>query len=175
MRESIDKVYLKSEGGFEDLYNTYFDQAMRTANIIMKDEYLAADAVQETFLRVYKHIESYDDTKSFLAWFNTILINECRRGLKKSNKVTYIETYQEEHLIIQGFKEEWECQETLKVVLDELEEGMKIPIILKYIQDLKIIEIAEIMSLNVNTVKSRLLVARNKLRKIYTKRNKEVQ
>lgn len=67
MRESIDKVYLKSEGGFEDLYNTYFDQAMRTANIIMKDEHLAADAVQETFLRVYKHIESYDDTKSFLA------------------------------------------------------------------------------------------------------------
>ncbi|MBU3811619.1 MAG: RNA polymerase sigma factor [Candidatus Niameybacter stercoravium] len=175
MRESIDKAYLKSEGGFEDLYHTYFDRAMRTAKIIMQDEHLAADAVQETFLRVYKHIESYDDTKSFSAWFNTILINECKRGLKKSNKVTYIEAYQDEQLITQECKEQWERQETLKAVLDELEEGMKIPIILKYIQDLKITEIAEIMSLNVNTVKSRLLVARNKLRKIYTKWDKEVQ
>lgn len=169
----ITREALKMKNGFESVYNHYFDSAMRIAKAILKDESLAADAVQETFLRVYRNSDTYDEERSFSAWFNTILINECKRVLEKRKRITYLTEYEEKDGI--RWNEEWEVKYTLETLLEELEDKIKIPIMLKYLQGLKIEEIAQSMDLNPNTVKSRLAFGRNKLREFYTKFYKEVQ
>ena len=73
---SITRNELKIKNGFESVYNHYFDSSMRIAKVILKDESLVADAVQEIFLRVYRNSDTYDEERSFIAWFNTSLINE---------------------------------------------------------------------------------------------------
>lgn len=160
---------------FESFYNTYFDRAMRTAYGIVRDENLAADAVQEAFIRVYRNQGSYDPDKSLAAWFNAILINECKRVMAKAHKVVYLESYQEHVLVDEGWCEKWDQKKEVQELLGTLDDKIKIPIILKYIQDLKVEEIAELMHVNPNTIKSRLLFGRNKLRQIYEKWYKEVK
>ena len=44
---------------------------------------MAKDAVQETFIRVYRQISSYNPELPFDPWFYRILTNECLRLLKK--------------------------------------------------------------------------------------------
>lgn len=170
---SITREELKMKSGFESVYNHYFDSAMRIAKAILKDESLAADAVQETFLRVYRNSDTYDEERSFSAWFNTILINECKRVLEKRKHITYLTEYEDKDAT--SWNEEWEVKYTVENILEELEDKIKIPIVLKYIQGLKVEEIAQSMDLNPNTVKSRLAFGRNKLREFYTKFYKEVQ
>ena len=80
----ICKVKSGDRKAFEELYNLYADQGLRTALAITKNKSNAADAVQETFIRVYNNIKSFDETKPFKPWFYKILINECNRLLSKT-------------------------------------------------------------------------------------------
>lgn len=177
MVEEIDYgTLLKTKTGFSIIYDLYFDKALRTAKAILKSESLAADAVQETFIRIYKNSNQYDRSKSFKAWFNTILINECRRILEKEKKVTYLNEWQQEKKVEDiwhnGTQKELEdniivSNMVIGSMLEQLEDKIRIPLILKYLQDMKIDEIAKVMGLNGNTVKSRLSSGRNKLRQLY--------
>ena len=84
-KELLEKVKNKDKKAFEELYNIYSEYALRVAFAVTKDKSNAADAVQETFIRVYKYIDGYDINKPFKTWFYNILINECNRILSKSN------------------------------------------------------------------------------------------
>ncbi len=55
----------KTKEGFELLYKRYSPGAVRTAIMILGNEHLAADAVQETFIRVYINLDKFDTTKPF--------------------------------------------------------------------------------------------------------------
>ena len=79
----ISKVKSGDKKAFEELYNIYAEQALRTAMAITKNKASAADAVQEAFIRVYNNINSFDESKPFSPWFYKILVNECNRLLSK--------------------------------------------------------------------------------------------
>ena len=52
--------------------------ALAAAGEILGNSAQAEDAVQETFVRLIRHRDQYDDSKPFLPWFYTILRNVCR-------------------------------------------------------------------------------------------------
>jgi RNA polymerase sigma factor (sigma-70 family) len=52
------------------------------ATVVTKSRANTADAVQETFIRVYDHIDRFDPAKAFKPWFYRILLNECNRLMK---------------------------------------------------------------------------------------------
>ncbi|MBE6025122.1 MAG: sigma-70 family RNA polymerase sigma factor [Cellulosilyticum sp.] len=158
---------LETKEDLERVYNLYFDKIFRVAKMLLRDEANAADAVQETFIRVYKYRASYDHKSSFNAWITTILINECKRQIEKEKRITYIEDYETVKELSSDWTKEWENKELAHSLLKQLEEPIKVPIVLKYIQGLKIDEIAKILKLNSNTVKSRLAFGRKKMREHY--------
>lgn len=156
----------KDKEAFELLYHKYANYALRVASMITKDHALAADAVQEAFIRVYINIESFSTGKPFKPWFYRILINECNRLLKKGSKVSYISDYIEnEKDHAKEDRKDFEEYEDLYKAVEELEDIHKIPIVLKYLTGFKEVEIAQILDINVNTLKSRLYKGREKLRK----------
>jgi RNA polymerase sigma factor (sigma-70 family) len=172
---TVERVLLQNlkEGdheAFAVLYNEYANYALRVAMAVTGNKANAADAVQEAFLRVYRNIQSFDLNQSFEPWFYRILINECNRILGKNTKVVYVEDFTESQL--ENSEEDdykFEKYEDLYTAIQHLEENNKIPIILRYLKGFKESEIAEILGVNINTIKSRIFKGKQKLKGLLEK------
>ncbi len=160
-----EAVIAMDQSAFTQLYEEHADYALRCAAAITQNKVLAADAVQETFIRVYRHFASYDQAKPFKPWLYRILVNECRRIIKGNNTTITIDEYRERS-IHPSEKDHYSFQEyeQLHASIQRLSDIYRMPIILKSLNDFSEKEIGDIMELNVNTVKSRLLKGRTKLR-----------
>jgi len=163
----LQRIKQGDERAFAELYRLYAEYALRVAAAVTKSRVSAMDAVQETFLRVYRHIESFDVQKPFKPWFYRILINECKRFLEQGSGVVLVSDFTANGLeAAQRDNYRFEEYTELYAAIAALEEHQRIPIVLKYLEDFTEQEIAEILELNVNTVKSRLFKGRQKLKKI---------
>lgn len=148
---------------FRQLYDLYADYALRTAYGITRNKADASDIVQETFIKVYRHIEKFRLDKPFKPWFYRILVNEARTFIaKKSRQPVAVE--EEQTLDLLQEEESTKVDEELYIALEKLRESDRSILILKYITGFKEREIADMLELNVNTVKSRLHQARNRLK-----------
>lgn len=162
----IKQVKSGNEAAFRKLYELYASYALRTAYAIIKDSTDASDVVQETFIRVYRNIHTFDQKKSFRPWFYRILINESKRFIGRRNKhATTIES--EETLDALRTTDNKQPNETLIDALDQLPKEDQILVTLKYVDRFTEKELAQMMELNVNTVKSRLSRTRSRLRELY--------
>lgn len=161
------KIKKGNEKAFKQLYDDYASYALRTAFAMTKNSADASDVVQETFIRIYRNIDTFDVQKPFRPWFYQILINECKRLIKRrNNQATQVES--EEILdVIQDSTANEPMNGKILDALDHLTGDERTLIILKYVDRFTEIELAEVMGLNVNTLKSRLLRARNRLRELY--------
>ena len=132
---------------------------------ITKDKMSAADAVQETFIRVYNSANRFDMERPFKPWFYRILINECNRILGKNPNTVSIEDLTW-NSIEASTKDEhnFEKYEDLYKSIEKLNDLHRVVIVLKYLKDFSEIEISQILEININTVKSRLFKGRQKLR-----------
>ncbi|WP_242966372.1 RNA polymerase sigma factor [Clostridium sp. BSD9I1] len=169
-RELLHQIREGDKEAFQELYNKYAEYALRTAAAITRNKMNAADAVQETFIRIYKNIESFDIDKPFEPWLYRILVNECNRILSKNSNTILIDDFIQNNL--QGAIEDqrkFEEYESLYKAIESLDDNNKIPIILKYLKGFKENEIAEILGINVNTIKSRLFKGRQKLKTLIEK------
>lgn len=166
-------VKYNDKEAFEKLYNKYADYALRVATAITGDRAIASDAVQETFIRIYFKRSSFKLGKPFKPWLYQILINECNRLLKKGGNVTYISDYIENNTeISQENTYNFEEYEDLYTAIKDLDVINKTPVVLKYLGGFKEVEIAQILDININTLKSRLLKGRQKLKQILEKRER---
>ncbi|MBS7530643.1 RNA polymerase sigma factor [Hazenella sp. IB182353] len=147
-----------------ELYSAYFERALRLAIAITRNRDMAQDAVQETFIRVYRNMHTFDQTKRFEPWLYKILVNESRRLLKKEQRLFFWmrNDYKDaEH--IQA--DESPDYEELYEAIQSLSDKVRLPIILKYLQGFSEKEIADTLDIPLNTVKSRLFQGRKKLLK----------
>lgn len=165
-RGSIDK------DDFQQLYEAHAHFAIRTAIAITRNNEMAKDAVQETFIRVYRNYSSYDPALPFEPWLYRILVNECNRLLKKEAKISGCHHPDLEN---DPRAAEPSAEKLAEVIhtIQALKDLYRIPLILKYIKGFSEQEIAEILDINQNTVKSRLFTGRNRLRKLLDPAGKE--
>ncbi|TYQ16569.1 UNVERIFIED_CONTAM: RNA polymerase sigma-70 factor (ECF subfamily) [Acetivibrio alkalicellulosi] len=176
----VEKILLKKvingdQNAFKTLYDEYSNYALRVAAAVTKNNSIAADVVQETFIRIFNNIHKFDVNRPFKPWFYRILLNECNRSISKKETTTYISDYIENHQEISEYDvHSFEEYELLYRAIEDLDEINRIPLILKYLNDFQDGEIAKILDLNVNTVKSRLYKGKEKLKKIMKSFKKEV-
>lgn len=71
---------------FAVLVDQHQRRAARLAYHLLRDAADADDAVQDTFLKVFTHITSYDPRWPFEAWFTRILVNTCRDRRKARSR-----------------------------------------------------------------------------------------
>lgn len=161
--DSINEIKKGNRDAFRHLYDEYAAYAIRTAKAITRNDELAKDAVQEAFIRVYRNIASYDPTLSFGAWFYRILVNECNRLLNKEKKTMPIDNsiIENNPQLVEHSKE---SVNDLYGIIQHMADLYRIPLLLKYLRGFSEKEIAAILDLNQNTVKSRLFNGRNLLK-----------
>ncbi len=163
---------------FAELVDLYKDKIYQLAYRMLGNPHEAEDVVQETFLRVYTHLERYDETQKFSTWIYRIGTNLCidrlrrRRasysldaeitdgdGLDGYDLLPSKEQTPEAHLILS------ETQERVRRAIDTLPEKYKSIVILRYLHDLSLQEISDILRMPVTTIKTRVHRGREYLRK----------
>lgn len=71
---------------FNKLYQDNYNQVLRTAKAFLKHEEDAKDVAQDTFIKVYDSLDSYDPNYNVSTWITEICINKCKDKLRKRNR-----------------------------------------------------------------------------------------
>ncbi|MCY1712866.1 RNA polymerase sigma factor [Caproiciproducens galactitolivorans] len=145
-----------------DYVMKYQDSHYRLAYSIVKDPYDAQDIVQESITKAFSSKKSLKEPDYIKTWFYRIEVNTALDFLRKRNKTVLSD---EEMLSDQ---DSGECDQytdfDLRKALEDLPVSYRSVVVLRYFEDLKIEEVAEVLNENVNTVKTRLYKALQKLR-----------
>lgn len=162
-----------------ELYEKYKTPIYRTALAITRDESLAEDILQETFIRVYFHADKFDDTLPLMPWLYRVTVNLCYTWTNRVRRLWNALQQTFEHMPSstrhpEAIAEEWEWQQIVQQVLDALPVDHRTVIVLHYIEGLSLQEIAYITDVPEGTVKSRLHYAREKVRKALLERQRRV-
>lgn len=168
---------------FSDLVKKYERKIYRMARNILQNDEDAEDVLQETFLKAFEHLDTFQGQSKFYTWVTRIAVNESLMKLRKrktDRTVSIdesIETDEEsivrEIAVWDGDPEMKYSQAELKAILDKAIAGLK-PIfrtvfVLRDVEELSTEETAEALGLSVAAVKSRLLRARLQLREKLTR------
>jgi len=158
------------ELSIEQLVGKYYPYILRLAYSILDDLHDAEDAAQESFVAAHRSIKGFRDEADPKTWLTAIAVNVCRTRLRKRKvRHTLMVTLQSLHLIkpspptpeqaaIQN-----EVDQSIWKAVDTLDEKYRIPVILHYVHELNVPDIALILHLRQGTVHSRLHYARRKL------------
>ena len=149
-----DKKEHKIEQLLLENYNSYY----RLAYSYVHNESDACDIVQNGAYRAILHSDTLRQEKYAATWLYRIMLNEIFRFVKKEQPLSLDVVEAEE-----GKEDTYENID-LQRALDMLPKEDKAVIELKYFEDMKLTEIAEVMNENVNTIKSRLYRGLKKLR-----------
>ncbi|PKM49267.1 MAG: RNA polymerase subunit sigma-70 [Firmicutes bacterium HGW-Firmicutes-7] len=125
----------------------------RMAFSYTKNKEDALDVVQDSIekaLRAYKRKDKPNHLKS---WYYRILINTAIDCTRRNKRIVLME---QEKMAYFLEKEDQYMNFDLKTAMEKLPNAYKTIIVLRYFEDLKISDIAEILNENVNTIKTRL-------------------
>ena len=156
---------------FEQLVLLYEKKIYGLALRYLGDEQDALDASQEVFIRVFRFIKGFKNESSFSTWIYKIAVNVCRdMASHRMPLVSLSDDEGETEIADVRFSPETEFEKReLKRLLSEgikaLDEDHRQVIILRDMQNLSYEKIAEILGINVGTVKSRIARGRDKLRR----------
>ena len=189
MDSELKTLILKAMDGDSDAFSVLICRVQNKAYSIayryMNSDSDARDVMQESFIKLYKNLGSFNFKSGFETWYFRILINCCLDELRKK-KVR--ETYSlddtaeegqdsgpleipgddptpEEELILK------ERQIMVRKAIDSLHEDHKTIIILRELEQLSYEEIGSALDLDPGTVKSRLNRARQKLKQKLLEQN----
>ena len=158
---SADRGTYLSDAELERLVTEYGDGLLRVCFMYLKDYASAEDAVQETFLRAYKNFASFEGRSSEKTWLTSIAINVCKNMLRSP---WHKRNMGEEALQKLRTEDPSMPDPTVSRAVMRLPEEQRTAVVLYYVQEMKIREIAEVLKVPTQTISSRLSRAREKLR-----------
>lgn len=152
------------------LFERYRAQVYRTAFAITHDADAAEDILQDTLLKVYSNAHRIDTSMPLAPWLYRVTVNLSYTWTTRHKKRwTSIESVVE-HLISpmrhapDRVMEHNEMQTLTRQAIELLPFNQRVVVVLHYLNDLDLPEIAQILDLPVGTVKSQLFYARENLR-----------
>lgn len=161
----------ENKSKFEQIYNKYKQIMFFVANRILKDEYLAEDAVHQAFLRIIDNLDKIDKidchkTKGFIVIIVENIAIDFYRKRKRENNISFDEV----EFYIRDIKTESDF------IINDVEEAiLKLPINysvvlrLKYSQGYTNEEISKILKISEGNVRQRISRGKKKLAEILAK------
>ena len=144
---------------FSELLDVYQERLYWHIRKIVQTHENADDVLQNTFIRVYKSINNFQEKSSLHTWMYRIAYNESMRFLEKNKKKSYdnIDDVKSSHLEVL-FEDEYfngdEIQKKLHKIIDSFTEKQKRVFHLKYFDDLSFRQISELLEISESTLKS---------------------
>jgi RNA polymerase sigma-70 factor, ECF subfamily len=149
----------------------------RLARGILRNDSEAEDVVQETYVRAFTHLDSFQGDSSLSTWLSRIAMNEALGRLRRQRPGVELSTLPQGMLEAQIIQfplsaaadpektmAQREIQNAVERAIDELPEPFRLVFITRVIEGMNVEETAELLDLKPETVKTRLHRARAMLR-----------
>jgi len=175
--ELISKFQEGDREAFNELVFRYKDPLFNYVARMLKDRVYAEDIVQETFVRVYRNCNRYQQIAKFSTWIYTIAINLTKTELRRQNLRRFFslsgisengKTFElpDTKINLEKTAEDTIAGEQIRHAIEELPKTFREVIILRDIQELSYEEISKIVGVPLGTVKSRVNRGRTRLQKM---------
>jgi RNA polymerase sigma-70 factor (ECF subfamily) len=162
---------------FWGIYDQYYAKVRKFILALVKDQWVADDLIQETFLRVQQNLGTLKDSSKLSSWIFRIAYNLCqdhfrqwkaarRKGSTGMEQIEGLEEAFIQELFIQKELEQREMGECVQNQIDLLPEPLRTVLVLFDIMECSHQEIADILGITVKNVKVRVHRARQKLKPI---------
>jgi len=157
---------------FWEIYYKHYKRVRKFIFALVKDEWVADDLIQETFIKVQKNLGQLREESKLSSWIFRIAYNLCQdhfRKISQSSKREPLLIEKKEFFIEPLFQKEFEQHQMGECVQDKirlLPESHQTVLVLFDLMECSHQEIAEILEISVENVKVRLHRARKQLKTI---------
>lgn len=178
VKKRIKQIKKGDQDAFAEIVELYKDKLYQLGYRMLGNRHEAEEIAQEAFIRAYVNIENYNQEYKFSTWLYRIATNLCIDRIRKKKPDYYLDA---EMAGTEGLTlysripsdtplpekevEMMELQEAIQGEIVKLPEKYRSVIVLKYIEELSLNEISEILDLPLGTVKTRIHRGREALRK----------
>jgi RNA polymerase sigma-70 factor (ECF subfamily) len=154
----------------ERLVREHYSYINRLALSILDDTHEAEDATQETFIAANRSLDRFRGDSSPRTWLTAITVNACRGRLRKrkarqrlQNTLQVLHLAQSRHSSPEEAAIQQDAHQSLRLAVAGLDDKHRLPILLRYVHQLSVPEIAAALQTSPGTIYSRLHYARRML------------
>ncbi|WP_083457327.1 sigma-70 family RNA polymerase sigma factor [Sandaracinus amylolyticus] len=178
-RELVRRAQQGDQRAFRELFDRYHKRAYAVAFGVLKNKHDALDVVQESFVKVHRHLDGFQGSSSFYTWLYRIVMNlaiDQLRRKKTARPVEYDDAIDregalaDEHVLPRMLDANprrtvirRELMQRVEEALATLPEYHRQVIVLREIEGLSYEEMAEVLEVPKGTIMSRLFHARRKM------------
>ena len=178
--ELVTRAINGDQQALNQLYNDTYRQAYQVAMQMFHDEYEACDILQDSYIKAFNNLSNLKEPSKFKSWFFQIVSNTCRDYLRKrkNNPMFFSDmTYEDDNgeneieFVDESTafspEENVDYSETQRLVaemIDNIPDEQRLVLLMYYIEELSIKEIAQSLEISENTVKSRMNYGKKKLK-----------
>ena len=178
--EQADDVLIQQVLGgntalFELFMRRYNERVYRAARSIVRDEHEAEDVMQQVYVNAFTHLRQFTGAARFSTWLTRIAINEALARVRRQGRY---EAYDEELSNVEPFRSHnpaddperqaftHEMRGLLERAIDSLPNGMREVFVLRQVEGLSTLEVAQCLGVSEDVVKTRLSRGRALLRQL---------
>ena len=146
---------------FQLLFEQYKDKVYSIALHFTGEESSARDISQQVFLKLFTIINQYRSESRFTTWLYRVVANACMDEHRKGRRfVPFGHTVEVSNMVMKGSQEDTfirrQTEDSVRAAINDLSPKLRLPILLKYVEDLSYDEIASVLGCSKGTVASRL-------------------
>lgn len=172
--ELIEQAKNGNEEAVAELYRRTYNNVYRTVKMLISSEDTVLDIVQDSYVKGFQSLSQLQDPDKFRAWMKTIAHNRAVDYLRKAKPVMFSAMSTEEDHVIdfeddrtenlpEIVVDQKETTRLIKEILGSLSEDQRLVVAMFYYEQMSVKEIAQILGVSENTVKSRLSYGRKKI------------
>lgn len=164
-RQLVEDFLAGDDPAFEQLVDKYLKPIYNFLYHFVSDRENLDDITQETFIKAWKNIKKFDQEKKFKTWLFTIAKNTALDYLKKKKTIPFsmftdsegynkLEDISEDSILPDEFLERADATKDLEEILKKIPDQYQIILSMRYRDDFSLHEIAAILKIPYNTIKS---------------------
>lgn len=164
------------EDGYSYLYQNTYQKSYYVALKYMKNEDDALDILQDAYIKAFQNLAQLEDAEKFPSWFSKIVASKALDELKRKKALLFSQVETEDFNVEEAFQDDRidsqpelsmdksETERLVKEMIDTLSDEQRICIMMYYVEEMSVKEMAETLGVSENTVKSRLNYGRKNIK-----------
>jgi len=166
----IERAAHGDQSAFSALFHRYREMVYRVAYRLLGNSEDTQDAIQQTFIELYKSLPGYEGKSKFTTWLYRIAVNVSIQLFRKKKLRSRDQPLDPEQMADESFNaespvERRELHRSIGQALASIQLRKRTVVILHDIENRTMEEISEIIGVPVGTIKSRLFYGREELKK----------
>lgn len=178
INKKINAVLKGNQDAFEEIVTLFQHRLYHVCYRMLGSREEAEDIAQEAFVRAYINIHTYDQKRKFSTWLFRIATNLCIDRIRKKKPDYYLDAevpgtegltmysqIEAPDILPEEEVERMETQDRIQYEISQLSDRYRSVIVLRYLEELPLQEISDILELPLGTVKTRVHRGRAALKK----------